>query len=612
MIPALINAHPTLYLTLCWLVLAAALAAGGAWLWSEVRVRPTLVRARQARRGRLAFLALLTLAVVLFRQPSVWRSDCHQIDATCVLVAAQMFQADPVPWRGVSIGIHGPLEAYTLIPWYWAGWPPVPATARAYALLCVLAVLLASGATLARLGGAGAAVPAGIAVGLWAAFAKEKDAYEWNSEHLPMALLAVAVWCYVRARGTTAPARAATAGWLLATGLLLGAVPYAKLQAVPLALVLTAAALLELARGATWAGRRLAGLLALVLGGLTLPLLFTSITLATGTWQEFIFTYFAFAQNYGSATGPVLPVVESLLGFDTPWLLLFAVLVGSSFVVLAGWRSRPRPAGYGYWLGGALFFLAVTLYAINAAHMGYHHYALLLVPPLALLLGLLTGPAWQTLVQGWRVTRRWPLYAALASLVLGVGGWVYVFQRGSLLQLSEPQHPLYGWSTLPPGLRRWLPIPRDTAIYSAPTRAFAQQLARLAQPHDRLAVWGWAPQYFLESGLPNATRSLCTVGEMAPGAWVRLPPAAQTFYRQRYLQDLQQHRPEWFIDAVSAAEFVFSDRATCGHETWPELRDYVAANYLQVGVLKVTENNGSRLFLRRDLQGTRGTPPPLH
>jgi hypothetical protein len=73
------------------------------------------------------------------------------------------------------------------------------------------------------------------------------------------------------------------------------------------------------------------------------------------------------------------------------------------------------------------------------------------------------------------------------------------------------------------------------------------------------------------------------------------PHPRRDYYRARFLRDLFRARPPVFIDAVGVGNFVYEDRTEYGHETFPELRDYINQNYYLVRDL-----NGTRIYLRND------------
>ena len=101
-----------------------------------------------------------------------------------------------------------------------------------------------------------------------------------------------------------------------------------------------------------------------------------------------------------------------------------------------------------------------------------------------------------------------------------------------------------------------------------------------------MAVWGWAPELFVQTGLRPGTRD--------PNTHFQIQPSAlQGYYRARYLADLSRRRPEFFVDAVAPNRFGYQVRALNGFETFPELARLIASEYRLVA-----EVDGVRIYQR--------------
>jgi hypothetical protein len=106
--------------------------------------------------------------------------------------------------------------------------------------------------------------------------------------------------------------------------------------------------------------------------------------------------------------------------------------------------------------------------------------------------------------------------------------------------------------------------------------AAAAFILREAKPTDTLAMWGWEPNLYVETGLAQATREAHSAFEIAT-------TPLQSFYVNRYLGDMNRRKPEWFVDAVGTGGFMYTDRALYGHEMHPGLQRLVASDYEFVG-----------------------------
>jgi hypothetical protein len=99
-----------------------------------------------------------------------------------------------------------------------------------------------------------------------------------------------------------------------------------------------------------------------------------------------------------------------------------------------------------------------------------------------------------------------------------------------------------------------------------------------------MCVWGWASEYYVQTGAYPATHELEVENFIRGGPYNR--------FRPRYLSDIKRNKPVVFVDAVSPDGFFFKDRATQGHEMFPELAAYIQDNY----VLK-EEISGVRIYV---------------
>ena len=113
-----------------------------------------------------------------------------------------------------------------------------------------------------------------------------------------------------------------------------------------------------------------------------------------------------------------------------------------------------------------------------------------------------------------------------------------------------------------------------------------------------MSVWGWAPNYYILSGVRNATREVATITAMAPtGLTAGISDELRTYFRERYLEGLRRTRPAFFVDAVSSFEFLCKDRQKLGHEAWPKLARFIAENYAKVLELEVAPGDGTRVYM---------------
>jgi hypothetical protein len=504
------------------------------------------------------FAAAVLVTFLAFRWPTWFAPDQINPDEAHMIAGAITLRDFPVFWRDVDGTTHGPLNDYVLLLAPALGLPLDFAGARFVGTLLQTLTLLAvwvAGRRLfdpvsARLG----VLPALL---MWAA-TSFWDFLQYSSELMPIALAAAGG--ALGTVGLTAQGVGSRRAALVTGAVLLGLVPYAKLQGVPLAGVI--GGLLVVGAWRSSAGRArwleltclLAGALAptlLLLGGLALLGLLGEFHQAY--WRSNLIyageRHMTYAKQLKEWTFFLDGAKGSLAFFQgTLWAALL-------LLVPAAWGPRRLMLGLGWLLALAAF------YTVLAPGRHYFHYAHFLFAPGAFLLA-----------------------ASLHAARAGLNPWSHWLARGAtvfaMLVALSPQV----------SFRRAEPHPFLEG-YAGPVATGHSEIGRLLraaqQPGDRLAIWGWRPQLYVETGLPQATRDGQTSRMIDAGPMF-------DFYRARYLADFVRTRPRWFVDAVGGNNFAYTDRWAQGHQTFRDLAAVIRSDYVLVG-----EADGCRLYRRK-------------
>jgi hypothetical protein len=543
---------PQISLNLATLPVASSLAGWSlllaAIIWALRDARP----GSGASLNRWVWWGLLAGVLVAFRWPMIWLPHDLYPDESQLLAGALTLRHDPLFWRAVDGGTAGPLDYYALLPA--AFFPGVTsyAVTRLTAALVIWGLLVAVGETITLLADRAVARVAVLPGAAWAAFTTSPEFIHYSTELVPGLMLALAV--LAGTRQSLRPAR----GNLWAAALLLGATPFAKLQAAPIAAAL---GLLLVIHEITSGRRQNVWLLISV--ALLPTLFFTALVTVTGQAEHMLIPYFLQNRHYAEIGRlPLAEVTRQLWsqsvtnGYHALWLAGAAVFcTGTLFHA----RNRPGPLRP-YLLAGA-GLLVVAFVCILSPGRPYHHYLNLLTLPVTLLAGL-----------------------ALAHVV-------QVRQRPSAGLF--PPLALFLLCTLVPLLAlRISPRPDPYQYYN--TTVVARGLAhdeliatikRLSPPGESLGLWGWRSSLYIETGLPQATREAHTTFQLIAGPW-------QKYYLQRYYEDLVRSAPAVFADTAGSGHFWFTHRAS-GHEVFPRLREWLGSRYAYVG-----EWDGVRLYSR--------------
>lgn len=534
-----LQASPTRFWLLAWTAFAWVF-----WLAFRApheRGQPT------GRFSSLWFALAVTAMLAVFRWPSWFVPEEFNPDESQVIAGALTLAQFPVYWRHLDGTTHGPLCEYPLILASWLGAPFNYVTARIIATLMQALSLLSIWGLLRPLTTervARLAVLPGLA--FWS-FVTWHDFVHYSTELPAILCLALAGWALSSALHRPTGSRSGQI-LLFLTGLCLGAVPFAKLQAVPIALCLTGIALVLVWRlGTLPYPQRLLRIAWLVAGGL-MPLLITAIFLTVlSEWPAFWNAYILGNTSYtGLGHHPFREMPGWFFNFASTSLAFAWFISGSlAFIFLYSRHHGERPQSL--WIATLLGWLclASAYYAVISPSREVAHYLHLLVVPLTTLVGLVMAAALAEI-------RQQPARSPYAVFV-----WFIILTI--LPQVYDRAVTYHAYLHAPAQLQ----LPRDEAT---------AYLIAHAGPHDTMAMWGWEPSFHVLTGLPHGTRDPHTSHQITN--W-----PMQTYFITRYTHDLATRKPAWYVDAVGPGAFIYERRESFAHENFGSLREFIQEHY---------------------------------
>ena len=550
----------------------------------------------------VVFLLLVCGALLVLRLPQIrWNAELNPDESQMVAQGMRLL-SHPVPWRDMDSTTSGPLNTMWLTLPMCFGAPATWQTARwvLWASTCLTLFLLYL--TLRCFGTRAEAQFALLPTVFFYAFSDSADFVHYNTEALSVLLLSAGFYLLAREWTGDQPSR----GRLFLLGLAAGSIILAKLQAAPLAVFLVMVGLAHIAAyqrqappslgaAARQAGRSWKACwreaLALFVGAAAVPFLVLGVVTIYGALGDFWKSYVLAASYY--VKEPVVfrqPWRTLFLAYSdaTPYLVGTLAALGSLLWACLAGRAR---------LPGRLFWPLIVMLADGVLTAGclmvsgkpFWHYLILFVPPLGLISGLVffVGKT-QLAVPGESSVKSVPQGRAQAASQPGplrtpfaFTLWLLVFSAGvAAIQFQR----------VPSFLRM-------TRYYSKThTRksVLADFVSRVSQRGDSMSVWGWVPAYYVETGLSPATRDAVSHYLMSPGPY-------QSYFRNRYLEDLEQSRPVAFVDAVARGAFLGPSGKAEKHEGFPELARYIDENYsLWVDIKLVEGDSPLRLYLLKD------------
>jgi len=427
--------------------------------------------------------------------------------------------------------------------------------AHAGSLILVLATIFFLFKALREIWGGSIAKAAILPTLLFFVFNQKSSFVHYSSEHLPMALLAVAAWLIAKCYRENRYEQTAS----FALGGLLAVLPFTKPQVIPIALFLAIASLLifikkhSLRREGVW----------FLGGGLLLLTLTTGLMLYWGVLSDFFTFYIAANFLYGSNTSWAANIMrlplQATKTADISLYLLPLGLLGLSSCTNKLFRSEPLTSKK--ILGFASAWFAITILAISRTGSGYAHHWLFAICPVTILFGYFFSQA---------AHHKQPALIILFLCLL-------LFLTNLAGDIKEKR------------ILNRFPYQPDKYLdfdYSE----ISKTILRYRQDKDSLVVWGWNCSYHVETQLPQGVAENHTIRSFI------YPEPFRKKYRDRYISDINRNKPVFFVDAVGGRNNAwFNDKATQSYESFPELASYIQKNYNFAGNF-----DGGRLYIRKD------------
>ena len=480
------------------------------------------------------------------------------IDEAQWTVTARSAFDDPILWRSIDMTTSGPLNAIAI------AWPklfgaaPSIFTTRLTAFALESLMLLGMTTFIRRGEALSFGTAAILATAMRVTVTPIPDFLFYSSELVPMTLI---VGFCVAFAGLRPGGRAGLQFALC--GLIAAALPFAKIQAAPFAVLFQAACLFRL-----WIDiRRCRGGLteaAWWLAGSALPFLMLAAPLfLVGEQDAFLKGYLGLASGYGGRRSFSFLLYTGTLflpGMAVVWAILCARYRDPALWERA--RVDLLLVSLGLW---PAIFLAVWLPGRPFPH---YHWFSLICAPLAVLLAQYSLPV---------VRSRIPVAVKVIGVLFLVG---LGFVRPALAYRTQ-----------------WLDLyqagARDRAFASPGRDPRALFAWTGAAANETLLLWGWEPDLTAFSGLRSADRA-------AHAEYLIRPNAARDYFRARLLRGLSKANPAIILDTMRDGYFFANDPDMKFDQSdlrsFPALDHFVEANYEQVA-------GGGRcasVYLRKD------------
>jgi len=512
--------------------------------------------------SNLIFIISLVTFILAARWPGFLPPMLNPDEALFTSGAIKLLK-DPVFWRAVDTGSSGPLNVYPLTLPAFFGFRIEYASSRVIGLIMIIAAIVCLYYALSTLYDKSLSRLAIVPVVTTVAFMTFFDYVHYTSEHFSVAILSVAllIVCKYYAGNSSNPNRL-----IFALGFILGTTPFAKIQSVPIAFSIACIFLHILWLKSSARGQFIRSLAAFFLGGMlfsALVILYLTIfSIYDAFWKSYIEQNLLIYSTHGlmgnvnqlSFFGKIIIFLRMLRG---PFLILKRVSLSQN-------QEKYQTFCFVYY---SLFIWAASSYSIIRPGNGFTHYLLFLIIPSGFLIGVFIGELAQVLQVSQLTLSNFNF-----SLLTGV---IFITVASSFLEVAT--------------------IIKSDNVYLNNRRRFARNylspiaktILKYASPGESMAVWGWASELYVDTGLVPAIRDSVSLWQIKPGS-------LQEYFLQRYAEDFINSNAKLFVDAVAPRMFFFTDRETQGHEVFPEIAKVINENYRLVD-----EVQGVRIYIKK-------------
>ena len=496
------------------------------------------------------FFLLILSALLALRLPQIGWAHEISVDESQMLAQGMRYLSHPVPWRDVDGTTSGPLDSWLITAPMLPGAPATWATVRTMLWAANCATLIFIYLALRSFGTRPEAQLTLLPTVFFYAFVLNPEYTHYSGETLPVLLLSIMVWLLCRA---WVRKEFSNPGLFLA-GFIAGCIPFAKLQASPLAAFLWAMALAEIIfLHRKNYGRKL-GLLCL--GGVLFPALLLGLVLACGAGNDFWKSYILAPMAYTHESLPTkIKALWMLFSQGVDFRSYFVSALAGGVALAAAWcyvREPKLGSKLGVPLAAIAALGALAIFCVLVSGKGFGHYLLLLIPALSVFFGLVLVAGKSLLCSPEEADPQLfpkPVHYFLAGLAI-----IFCLQIGKVPKYFRITRVFLTLRT----------VDRKSFV--------ARRILKARRPGDTLSVWGWMPGYYVETGLMPATRD-------AIGHFIIEPGPYRDYYQQRYLSDLKQSRPAIFVDAMAWGVFTWTWPTLMPHEACPGLGRFIDDNY---------------------------------
>ncbi len=495
------------------------------------------------------FISLSLVGVFILRLPNLVLKEQNPDESQWIANAATFLNGG-VLWKNVNGFTGGPLLYAPLSLMCYISDGLNYASIRLFGLLfCILPSLLFAYLTFKQVFNSAIASLLLLPLILFFLFEINHDTIAYNSEMVPMLLTAVSLYFIFLIQKKSSISK------IFLTGIAIGLFPYAKLQAVPIALVISVILLIEILFFQNKSSKqKTISILSFVVGGFIPSALILFYLLHYNSFPNFISRYLFQNIYYASTgltshvTGIIKYLIVATIAIQTIEFLWFFIAVGILILISSVFIFRNKSRIEKSARRNLIYLFAVTVISyLSICFPGndFTHYEFLLVIPLFVFSGMMIGTALPLVIESFSFSKTFPTYCLL-TVIVPVTLIMYSGNKG-------------------------IKFIRNGGNYELSVEA--KEIRKYSSPNEKLAIWGWANKYYVETSLTQGTSGVNSFYEATAAL------NGDNSFLEKYISELEMNKPAIFLD-VSLSRFQgIKKQEGLSHENFPLLNNYINKHY---------------------------------
>ena len=466
---------------------------------------------------------------------------------------AMRIWAGGMDWDNFALMSTGPLDSIVLVWPCLIGLDITLTTTRIMGTALISSMLVMLFLCIRRLSTTEIAILSSFPLFIFYASVTNVQFLHYSSEYLPMLLISVSIYGFLRIAGNIPGEKVPIGGGLL-SAFCLGMVPFAKLQVAPLAAWVGLVLIIRIFSLDGKRKHKWRYVLLVTCAALSPSLMFLLPLLFRGEFHQFMNSFILSSVDYVLTPLRLKDFLE-LSRINLFYWYTFSVYVAVSGIslVLCCFCSNTIDSAR-KWAGGlAVSTIPVAYFCIVRSGHEFEHYLHIMLPLLVLSAGLfyaIVSDAFLLRMRSVRLQGAIHLFVCSAMIILLVPVAEVEIKNNLAFQCGRFRD---GLTFKSPRLMQWLKPKKS----------------------DTLFIWGWMPQWYLSTGMTPAAR-----GETVTNKLI-VPWPLRDYFRDQLIQDFNKRQPEFILDVVSPDSFYFNDPDTQAISSFPALAEMIKDSFVR-------------------------------